>query len=55
MELRSELPQREVELRCEDEHRQRGLEPDRSAVEAHADRDRDECDTQGRSQLEHRA
>ena len=49
-----EIPQRQVELRREHEHRQRGLEPDVAVDEAHAHRDRDERDAERRGELEHR-
>ena len=55
MELRRELAHREVELRRQDEHRQRSLQAETAVHEPHARRDGDERDAQGRGQLEHGA
>ena len=53
--LRGEVPQRQVELGREHEHRERGLEADVAVDEPHADGDRDQRDADRRGQLEHRA
>ena len=55
VELRSEVAERQVELRCEDENGERGLEADASLGQPHADDDGDERDPQRRRQLEDRA
>ncbi len=55
MELRPEGAQREVELGCEHQHRQRRLEPDVAVGEADTDHDGDERDPQGCCELEHRS
>ena len=54
MELRRELAHGEVELRRQDEHRQRSLEAEAAVDEPYARRDGDERDAQRRGQLEHR-
>ena len=53
MVLRREVAQGQVQLRCQDENGQRGLEPDAAVGEAHADGDGDERDPERRGQLEH--
>ena len=53
MVLRGEIPQRRVQLRREDEHRERRLERNRAVDETDADGDRDERDAERRRQLEH--
>jgi hypothetical protein len=55
VELRRELPHRKVELRCEHEHREAGLQAQAAVDEPHADRDRDERDAERCRQLEHGA
>ena len=52
VELRGEVPQRQVELRCEHEHGQRRLEADAALGEPNAHDDGDERDSQRRGQLE---
>ena len=54
MELRCEVPEREIELGGEHEHRQTGLEADAALDEAHADGDCHERDSQSCRQFEHR-
>jgi hypothetical protein len=44
MELRCELPDRQVQLGREHEHRQGGLQPDSASDEADADRHRHQRD-----------
>ena len=53
VELLAEQADRHVELRCEDQHRQPGLEPEVALRELDADRRRHERDAEHRDQLEH--
>ena len=55
MELHRELTHGEVELRRQDEHRQRSLEAETAVDEPYACGDGNERDAQGRRQLEHGA
>ena len=55
VELRGEVPEREVELGREHEHGQAGLEADAALDEAHADGDGHERDPERCRELEHRA
>ncbi len=55
VELRREVPQRQVQLGREHEHGQRRLEADAARREPHADDDGDERDPERRGELEHRA
>ena len=52
--LRAQPAQRQVQLGCEHEHGQPGLEAEPAAGQPHADRHRHERDAEGRGQLEHR-
>ena len=53
VELRGEVPQRQVELGREDEHGQRGLEAEVALGEADPDHDRNERDPERRRELQH--
>jgi hypothetical protein len=53
VELGSELAQRRVQLRREDEDGQPGPQTEAALYEAHADRDRDQGHAEGGRQLEH--
>ena len=55
VELRGEVAERRVELRREDEDRERRLEADPALGEPHPDHDGDERDAQGRRELEDRS